>query len=470
MPTSCTGYRHPGSGYIPQKNNGVYWLQLNSTSPPFKAYCDLNHDEGGWTLIARYAPSLKLANFDPTKHQIQNAQSGSSITAPPDLSDLLAYGHLRYDLYDPLHREVRITCSGTHESAPGITEQISAEHTSFRLFGNWNEGDKGNYGAEEWGFLGYNQMQRSQNGLCGSSLQSTNSTIGGIAYCKGAGSANHTLSHHVSIAFAKQDGQATAYCNGKLLKDGAIHVWIRELGRNPLVMDSTQTRLWRNGSTAPSCKEYRFSEGGQYTGATGSGAYMIHPSTAPRAFRVYCDMEFEHSGKQGGWTLFARYHQDNKFIEYHPFVHFEQVPDGLQTERAQPPDLNQRAFYGHINYQWFSPAGKELHFEIHDDSRQLQCNEARPYPHSSWVTGNSGNTALFTYLAPKNVGFDTSNREICRTTGAVSGSARAHGFGFCASNRTVLGAFKEWNMDHPRIRCRSENDLPEYKEISIYIR
>ncbi|MCK6509767.1 hypothetical protein L6R29_07380 [Myxococcota bacterium] len=51
LPESCTAYRHPESGYQPQKNNGTCSIKPPNAPKKYKAYCDQKYDEGGFLSL-----------------------------------------------------------------------------------------------------------------------------------------------------------------------------------------------------------------------------------------------------------------------------------------------------------------------------------------------------------------------------------------------------------------------------------
>ncbi|MCB9640231.1 MAG: hypothetical protein H6727_15155 [Myxococcales bacterium] len=401
IPESCVGYRYPESGYLPIRKTGSYWIKPVGVGSPLKIFCDMDFDEGGFQLIGRYSTSFNLAAFDPTKHQLQDAQLGSVAATPPDLSDVSKFGHVQYDWFPPENREVRIVCSG--KDANG--KAVQYEQTEFSLVKDWTAGDKGIFGAASWGFLSYGGVVRTQDDLCGKTLSQSGGDHAGMAYCSGnTGDAN---AFRVSYRFDRTTGKTTLVCGGVPLTSGFVELWYRALGRNPLAMDSTGTRRWQDGSYAQTCKEYRFSSGGQYTGATGTGAYMIQPLSNNPPMRVYCDMDFVANSKQGGWTFFGRYLNNRPLSEFDPFVHFLQTSSGQFTAQATAIDLNTTGVYGHLRYDWLPIQGREIHYRV-KKAANLECEEVRTLPITSWNLGytrfSSTFLKLFSYKVPSYIG------------------------------------------------------------------
>jgi hypothetical protein len=438
LPESCTAYRHPESGYQPQTRSGLYWIKPPNAPKKYKVYCDQAHDEGGFQLMARYTTRLNLKDFQTDKYQIQNTQTGKTLDLTqdelPNLSDLTVYGHLAYTDFVPEGREIRVICRGT-----SATEAVSVDLTDYTVFQNWAEGNKGTYGTGLWGFVAKGGgASRTVTEMCGTTVASTGGTFGGIAFC--TGNADTLAAHRVSWRFDQTTGKPTFVCDGKQLTDGTIEVWGRAWGRNPLFVNTSGARQWKNGSVARTCREYRFSEGGQYTGTTGSGAYMIQPSPNNPPFRAYCDMGFDANGKKGGWTLFARYMIIRPVVEFDPFVHFEQTASGVLTERQSPPDLNDPTLFGHFHYGWLPLDHRE--FRVRTDGRDMECDEARSSGITTWKHGktalSSGFLKLYSYKQPSLTGWSNgTGGGVCRDEEKYIHSTML-GFLYCGGGASPL--------------------------------
>ncbi len=477
VPDSCTTYRHPESGYQSFTRNGTYWIKPSGAAPshktPYKVFCDQNHDEGGFQLLARYTTRLNLKGFQPDKHQSQDTQTGQTLdpatSLPPNLSDITVYGHIAYTHFAPEDREIRVICRGTQN-----TNAVSVDVTSFSVFRDWNAGDQGTYGTGLWGFVAAGGVARTGTEMCGTSLVQSGGTFGGIALC--TGNASTLAAHRISWRFDEATGKPTFVCNGAQLTDGTIEVWGRALGRNPLYVNTSGARQWKDGSFAPTCREYRFSEGGQYTGATGSGAYMIQPYPNNPPIRVFCDMAFDANGKTGGWTRFAHYAMDynRQFYEFHPFVHFEQTVGGVLTERQQPPDLNDTGAFGHINYAWLPVENRE--FRLRTYGHQFSCEQVRATGFTAWKNGttslSSGFLKLYSYQQSSAVGLSNGGAGGPCHNEEKYAHVKMQGLAYCASAASPQWGFSRLTNDggNLRVHCRGASYFHFSGHIWLYLR
>jgi hypothetical protein len=261
------------------------------------------------------------------------------------------------------------------------------------------------------------------------------------------------------------------------MDDGTIEVWGRALGRNPLYLNTSGARQWKDGSYAPSCREYRFSEGGQYTGATGSGAYMIQPYATNPPFRVFCDMAFDANGKKGGWTLFAHYSMDSgarPTYEFHPFVHFEQTTSGVLTERQQAPDLNSTTFFGHINYEWLPVENRD--FRIRAVGYGFSCEQTRPTGITAWKNGTTSLSSGFlkTYSYQQSSWIGLANGGFggpCHSEEKYS-HVRMRGFLYCASSSSPQFGISNASNSNGELRayCRGSAMFHLSGQVWLYVR
>jgi hypothetical protein len=159
---NCATYHNPPEQYAPATADGIYWIQPNSTQPPFKAVCDMTTDGGGWTLIAKYISNLQLFSFHEAKHQQQNSSQGADLSTPPNLGDTNTYGHINFTWFEINGRSLKLQCRTS-------TTGTWFSHTRNDIFQNWTPGDKNTYGnAQGWGVIGrYGQHSRSNHFICG---------------------------------------------------------------------------------------------------------------------------------------------------------------------------------------------------------------------------------------------------------------------------------------------------------------
>ena len=416
--SSCIAYRHPPAGYVGSLTNGGYWIKVPSVTQPFRVMCDMTSAGGGWMLLARYRSNMALKDWKPTAHQLQDLTGGKTVTTPPDLTNTSTFGHLQYSLFPVAERELKLQCRRSLAS-PWYAV------TSSELYQDYKPGEKGVGGSNLWGFVGYNMVARTASGLCGR-LKGT-SGLYGIGYCKGTGSSVNV--NQVSFGFLSTSGGMTFGCNGGL-GSGDGEVWLRELGKNPLVKDPNGVRFWKDGTYASTCLDYYNSVGGQYSGKTGSGPYWIKPQSNGSRIKVYCDMERDG----GGWTLLGRYISNLGLKDYNPHKH--QIQDSQQGQTlTQPPDLNQANVYGHIAYNLFPVKGRSL---------RITCELELASPYSATGIRNS----LFddwTFSTKGTVGKSWATLELQGTRSnadSICGSANpskncCQGIGFCQGSSTT---------------------------------
>ena len=200
--------------------SGAYTIDPDGDggNPAFEVWCDMEMDGGGWTLVSWYTSNQELHIFDPTKHQIQDSNNGSTVPSPPSLWQDDVWGHVAYDWFEVSGRELKMQCRNS-PSANWFS------YTRDNLFSNWTNGDKGSYGnGSGWGVFRW-QNGRSSHWVCG---QSVGPTYPGIAYCKGPGVSGQFSNHLVSISFDPDHnyGGGTAMgCNGSGIDHGKAGQW-----------------------------------------------------------------------------------------------------------------------------------------------------------------------------------------------------------------------------------------------------
>ena len=204
----------------PQLGSGPYWIDPDGEGghDPFQAWCDMETDGGGWTLMARYTSNLELHIFNAESHQLQTGSEGANQGSPPPLWQDGTWGHVAYSWLPVSGHELKMQCRNS-PSADWFS------HTRSDLFSNWNQGDKGSYGnGGGWGVLRWTSG-RSSHWVCGHHV---GSNYPGVAYCKGPGAGGSFANHVVSISFDRTlgyGGGTAIGCNGSGIDQGKTGQW-----------------------------------------------------------------------------------------------------------------------------------------------------------------------------------------------------------------------------------------------------
>ena len=276
---SCTDILRNGES----TGDGVYTVDPDGPGgqAPFRVWCDMTTDGGGWTLLGSYQSDKELFAWDGRVPQVQNDDGGKTLTDPPELWQSGVWGHVGFSRFDPKGAEVKLQCRKSDKES-----WFSASHVG--LLDSWKAGDKGAYGDPNgWGVIGTaaEKFGRSHHFICG--YVKNLGVYAGIGFCKGPGGSGAWANHDVSMSFtfaeSNYSGGVSMGCNGVGLDRGKNAQW--------------QGRVWiRDAGMPKSCADILAS--GR---STGDGLYMVDPDGPGGAegIKVYCDMTLEG----GGWTL-----------------------------------------------------------------------------------------------------------------------------------------------------------------------
>lgn len=214
LPASCNELQQSGV-----TTDGMHTIDPDGDDDqygPLAVICDMTTDGGGWTLVGDYRSELELFTYQPLAHQQQTTSGGMTLAAPPVL-DGTTNGHLAYDAVPGA--QVRLQC--LPEGAADWFSSISD------LFTDWQPGDKGSYGAAQWGIVGYESFGRGSHFICG--LNILTDRYFGVALCSGPGQSGSFTNHLVSLSFNPnlQDhgGGLSIGCNGLGLDLGKSAQW-----------------------------------------------------------------------------------------------------------------------------------------------------------------------------------------------------------------------------------------------------
>lgn len=96
--TSCEAYRRPSSPYIYSGSIGSGVYRISPGGSPFNAYCDMDNDGGGWTLVVNISGSSNLHGKTTGAYgDITSPGSGAAKLADTVINQLSTIGYWRYD-------------------------------------------------------------------------------------------------------------------------------------------------------------------------------------------------------------------------------------------------------------------------------------------------------------------------------------------------------------------------------------
>ncbi len=388
--------------------DGVYWLQPESAGRPFRSYCDMSTDGGGWTLVMKVDGEENTFRY--TSAFWEDEEVYAEHLSGLDDGEAKLRGFFTVPLFE-IRLGIRLgeeTRWGTiPRQAHSLREVFASPKNTYTLMGK-----------EFWASLG--------------------AWTGDACNREGVNNQNPRDSYwrtRLGWISAKTDCNYEANVFGVGL-DGSLGMSAGQYGSNIYAGETRAGFAWifvrqrvasegypgTRANPARTCKEILDEMPWAW-----DGIYWLDPENAPAPFRALCDMR---TGG-GGWTLLASYTTDLKLRDYDPSK--AQVQTSHIGENANdPPEIWEPEVFGHVDHTLFEVNARELALECRHVDHLTWHRESRRDLVASWPPGDKGSYGDLNGwgIIARNGGYGRTQWSVCGSILHENGSPIG-GIGYC---------------------------------------